>query len=100
MKAFALAFAFAFAVTGAGVYAQDATIENASLPTVQTDAAPVVSQTLLLNFVKICKGGYVLTEKATAACAANVTPKTNKTGDAFRNTGIGIEFNTLIRNMK
>jgi hypothetical protein len=44
----------------------------------------------------ICEGKQSMSDKLKAACAGNAFPKVTKAG-AFRNTGIGAELNTLIR---
>jgi hypothetical protein len=44
----------------------------------------------------ICEGSASLSDKLKIACKANEMPKVSKSG-TFRNTGIGAELNTLIR---
>lgn len=73
--------------------AQEAVVTDA---TVKVD--PVPSEQLLASFEAICGSDAKLSEKATIACANAQPPKAAKSGLIFRNTGIGAEFNTLIRN--
>jgi len=44
----------------------------------------------------VCDGQTKKSDKLTAACKSDTLPKVTKAG-AFRNTGIGAELNTLIR---
>lgn len=59
---------------------------------------PVISATLSAAWEAICDSDAKLSEKAQLSCLNGQMPKVAKSGDTFRNTGIGAEFNTLIRN--
>ena len=68
---------------------------------VETVSAPpeiVASDALIAQFTTICESDAILSDKAKLACINDVLPKPAKSGDIFRNVGIGAEFNTLIRN--
>lgn len=47
----------------------------------------------------VCDGSFVLTAEAMAACTSKTWPAVLKDGSRFRNTGVGAEFNTLIRQL-
>lgn len=71
----------------------------------QTAAAPVpvvaVAPAIVASAEKVCApGAFVLSSKASEACASKVWPKTLKDGSRFTNVGVGAEFNTLIRQLK
>jgi len=59
---------------------------------------PVANATLSAAWEAICNSDAKLSEKAQLSCLNGQMPKVAKSGDTFRNTGIGVEFNTLIRN--
>ena len=48
----------------------------------------------------VCEGKYVLTPEARAVCDGGALPPVLKDGTRFRNSGVGAEFNTLIRQLK
>lgn len=91
----AMATVFAFPMVA---QAQEATVTPvvASSDVVKVD--PVASEQLLASFEAICGSDAKLSDKALVACANAMPPKAAKSGLIFRNTGIGAEFNTLIRN--
>jgi hypothetical protein len=83
-----------------------ATLTASSAMAQETPPVPAVNPQLAESFAAVCVSGLILTEKATVSCmmSKNGTeplymPKVAKAGDTFRNTGIGGEFNTLIRNL-
>ena len=47
----------------------------------------------------VCDGPFVLTPEAFAACQSGEFPVAIADGSRYRNTGIGAEFNTLIRQL-
>lgn len=83
--------------------AQDATVTTVVTEPTETVAAPQVitppSAALLEQFNAICASTFKLSEKAQTACTAQTPPRAAKSGNTFRNTGIGTEFNTLIRQL-
>ena len=53
------------------------------------------------TFKAVCDGGFVLSDKATVACAKGIAPKAMKDGTRFSNrSAVGAEFNTLARQIK
>lgn len=68
-------------------------------PAFATVAAATPSAEIVSNIVLACDGRFALSDKATVACAKQQFPKLTKDGTAFVNVGIGVEFNTLIRNI-
>lgn len=88
--AIALAFAISAqaqeAATAAPVVEVSAPVEILPAPQLQED------------FAFICASNAQLSDKAKLACLNNALPKVAKATTSFRNTGIGAEFNTLIRN--
>lgn len=90
----AMATVFAFPMIA---QAQEAIVtETAAIAEVKAD--PMPSAQLLASFEAICDSDAKLSEKALIACMNGQPPKAAKSGLIFRNTGIGAEFNTLIRN--
>ena len=68
-------------------------------PAIVETPAPVAASPMLQEaFNAICESDAKLSDKARLACINSTLPKVAKTGDIFRNVGIGAEFNTLIRN--
>lgn len=94
MKKFAM-IACLFAMPA---FAQDVETVQPVVAVVEAPA-PVASEALAENFTAICASSFVLSDKAKLACINNEMPKVAKSGETFRNTGIGGEFNTLIRNI-
>lgn len=79
--------------------AQDeATMIDVNVAPAPAAASPVASTDLANAFATICNSTAVLSDKAQLACINNAMPKVAKSAVSFRNTGIGAEFNTLIRN--
>lgn len=94
MKHFALSTVIALA------FAISANAQEATIVTVAADptAEIVATEQLQADFSFICASAAQLSEKAQVACVTNTMPKVAKSGETFRNVGIGAEFNTLIRN--
>lgn len=92
----AIAIAIAMLIPAGGAFAQTSAVDPAATkPKVELIASPE----LVARFTAICKANFVLSDKAKTACETNATPKPNKAQTMFRNTGIGVEFNTLARQM-
>lgn len=96
-KSFTLALAIA-ATFGQGTFAQESAIDPAAT-VVKAKVELVASPELVARFQSICNANFVLSDKAKTACETNAVPKPNKAQTMFRNTGIGVEFNTLARQM-
>lgn len=62
-------------------------------------ASGTVTDTLTPKVQAVCDGPFVLTAEAMAACQSGTFPVVIADGSRFRNTGIGAEFNTLIRQL-
>lgn len=89
-SAAAITVAFA-ALTVASAYgAAAATVEGAS---------GTVTDTLTPKAQAVCDGPFVLTAAAMAVCQSQNWPTVIKDGSRFNNTGVGAEFNTLIRQL-
>lgn len=84
----------------ATAHAQEATVTPVAATSEVVKVDPVPSEQLLTSFEAICDSDAKLSDKALVACANAMPPKAAKSGLIFRNTGIGAEFNTLIRNQE
>lgn len=51
------------------------------------------------NFDALCETSAVMTDKLSALCGQDVSHLLIKSGERFKNVGIGVELNTLIRNI-
>jgi hypothetical protein len=89
-------------------YAMIALAFSASMANAGEDVSPIErkamkyvppSEMMLQAFQKVCESDFVLSEKALLACTENKIPKVAKSNEQFRNTGIGAEFNTLLRQL-
>lgn len=61
-------------------------------------AGSSAQQVLLDNIDKVCSSTtLVLSDKAMTACTTKQMPRLNNAGTGFINTGLGAEFNILIR---
>jgi len=58
-----------------------------------------VSDILTPKAQAVCDGPFILTAPAMAACSSGQFPTPIKDGSRYTNTGIGAEFNTLIRQL-
>ncbi len=102
-KTVAVAFVSAFTLFNqTSAFAQQTATPVATPKPAVEEPKPVLlaSPELMDRFQKICKANFVLSDKAKTACETNAAPKPNKAQTMFRNTGIGVEFNTLARQMK
>ena len=57
------------------------------------------TQTVIAQAEQVCAANFVLSEKAMTTCSTKTWPRIVKAGDKFFNTGVGAEFNTLIRQL-
>ncbi len=51
------------------------------------------------QFAQVCASHMVLSAKAKTACDGHAEPRALKSGVAYRNQGVGAEFNALIRQL-
>lgn len=67
-------------------------------PTFVRAAVADPSPALLAALAEVCTAGrFRLSDGATVACSKQTFPRLNRSGDAFANSAVGTELNTLIR---
>ena len=73
--------------------------QTALAATVEGGGTGKPADTLIAKAQAVCDGAFVLTSDAMNACTSKAWPAVLTDGTRFRNTGIGAEFNTLIRQL-
>lgn len=61
---------------------------------------PTPTTSLVASVQRVCESSLIMSDNAKLACIKSAMPRLTKDGAAFINTGLGAEFNTLIRQVQ